>query len=386
MTAPERAADRSGVPVEARLDALAALGERLDASDRGSAPSEALAAVVPELGLQSGWIFLSDTVHGDARRGAVSLASGYGLPEALAMADAEALRCGGCECQRRFRDGALQSGVNMVTCSRLAAADGPTGGLELHASVPVRGARGVFGILNLAAPGHRRFTSDELAFLDVVGRQLGAALERERLAAERTEAARFGAALEERQRLAREMHDALSQLLFATGLQLRMAHGDDVAEAVARAEELLADARAELRALVETARSPDLSAGLVPALGRLAQRMAPHCEVHLDAAPIALSEGAEAALYRVAQEAVHNAVRHGSARRVRIAVGTAPGGTTRLTVDDDGRGCAPDAAAAGDGLTGLAERMSDLGGRLRVERSAFGGLRIVAETTAERAT
>lgn len=374
--------DRAAVPIEARLDALAALGERLDASDPGTAPGEALAAVVPELGLLSGWIFLSDTVRGDARQGAISLASGYGLPDALATDDAEALRSGGCECQRRFRDGHLEEGVNMVTCSRLASAEGATDGLELHASVPVRGARGVFGILNLAAPGDRRFTSDELAFLDVVGRQLGAALERERLAAERTEAARFGAALEERQRLAREMHDALSQLLFATGLQLRMARTENVDEAVMRAEELLADARAELRALVETARSPDLSAGLVPALGRLAQRMAPHCTVHLDATPTSLSENSEAALYRVAQEAVHNAARHGAARHVRIAVGSGAGGAIRLTVDDDGSGCAPDAAAAGEGLTGLAARMSELGGDLHVERSEFGGLRIVAEAPA----
>ena len=57
------------------------------------------------------------------------------------------------------------------------ADDGRTDGLELHASVPVRGRGGPLGILNLGAPGDWRLTADELAFLDVVGRQLSVALE-----------------------------------------------------------------------------------------------------------------------------------------------------------------------------------------------------------------
>ncbi|MDZ7708232.1 MAG: GAF domain-containing sensor histidine kinase [Trueperaceae bacterium] len=368
------------VSLNARLSALVALGDRLDAADTATAPGEALRAVVPELGLQAGWVFLTDTVLGDVRSGTLSLADGFGLPSALAHDDASALRCGGCECQRRFRDGALAHGVNMVRCSRLAAAAGRTDGLELHASVPVRGRAGPFGILNLAAPGERRFTEDELAFLDVVGRQLGAALERGRLAEARTEATRFGAALEERHRLARELHDALSQLLFASTLQLRLAReeGGD-AEPIARAESLLSDARGELRALVETSRSPDLSAGLVPALARLADRMAPSVTVHLDAAPARPSAEVAEALYRVTQEAVHNAVRHGDAQHLRIALERSVADSLRLSVQDDGRGCDPQVATRGPGLRGASERIASLGGTLQVDRSDAGGLRIVVE-------
>jgi len=373
----------AAVPLNARLSALVALGDRLDAAETTSAPGEALRAVVPELGLRAGWIFVSDTVLGDVRSGRLALADGFGLPPALADDDAAALRCGGCECQRRFREGALARGVNMVTCSRLAAADGRTGGLELHASVPVRGRRGPFGILNLAAPGDRRFTADELAFLDVVGRQLGAALERGRLAAARTEATRFGAALEERHRLARELHDALSQLLFATTLQLRLARDEGAdADPVARAERLLAEAQHELRALVETSRSPDLSAGLVPALARLAERMAPSVTVHLDAAPARPAPDVAEALYRVAQEAVHNAVRHGEAQRVRISLERSIDGALRLWVQDDGRGCDPRVAAAGPGLRGAKERIASLGGALHVARGDEHGLRIGIELPA----
>lgn len=372
------------VPLEARLNALAALGERLDGAAPADAPAEALAAVVAELGLDAGWIFLSDTLQGDARHGALSLGATHGLPPVLAEDDASELRWDGCECQRRFRGGALDRGVNMVTCSRLAGAEGDTGGLELHASVPLQGREGPLGILNLAASGDRRFEADELAFLGVVGRQLGAALERTRLAEARTEAARFGAALEERQRLAREMHDALSQLLFAAGLQLQLARAGR-REGLDEAEDLLADARAELRALIEAGRSPDLSSGLVAALGRLAERMSTVAEVHLDASavPAATAEIQEA-IYRCAQEAVHNAVRHGRARHVRITLRESSGDLW-LTVEDDGRGGEPDRILQGSGVRGLRERALALGGELTVARREGGGTTLVVRLPLERA-
>ena len=369
--------ERPNVPQEARLDAIVALGDRLDRASPEDAPREALAAVVAELGLGAGWIFVSDTVHGDAHAGDLSLGAVHGLPPALAADEARELRCGSCECQGRFRSGRLDRGVNMVTCSRLASAEGDTGGLELHASVPLRGREGPLGILNLAASGDRRFAPDELAFLDVVGRQLGAALERSRLAEARTREARFGAALEERRRLAREMHDSLSQLLFAASLQLGSARAGRE-RALVEAEDLLAAARAELRALIETSRPPDLSAGLVAALGRLAERMSPVTHVHLDASARPPSHEVQEALYRCAQEAVHNAVRHGHARHVRIALRDTPTGI-RLSVADDGRGCDPDRVVTGPGISGLRERARGLGGTLAATRGEEGGLVLTVE-------
>lgn len=364
---------RSGVPLQARLAALAALGERLDRAAPEDAPAEALAAVVAELGLTAGWMFVSPTIRGDPPAEDLSLAASHGLPPALAADDAAELRCGSCECQGRFRKGLLDGGTNMVTCSRLAAAEGDTGGLELHASVPLSGRGGPLGILNLAAPGDRRFTDDELSFLAVVGRQLGAALERTRLAEARTRAARFGAALEERARLAREMHDSLSQLLFAAGLQLGLAKAGRT-DALAEAETLLADARSELRASVEANRSPDLTGGLPAALGRLAERMSAIVDVHLDLEDVALSDDAQAALYRCAQEAVHNAVRHGRAAHVRVALRASSGSGAELTIEDDGRGGDPGRVSAGSGVRGLRERAESLGGTLHVAAADAGGV------------
>lgn len=365
--------DRTADP-HARLGALAALADTLDRSDPPEAPGRALAAVAEELGLRAGWIFLHHADDGKGRRGTFDPIAWHGLPPGLAGEEVRPLRCGGCECQSRFQDGRLQRGVNMVTCSRLAAATDDTEGLTQHASVPLLGRAGALGILNLAAKGDRRFTSDELAFLEVVGRQLGAAIERERLAAARTEAARFGAALEERQRLASDMHDALSQLLFTAGLHLAMARRTQE-PALDEAERLLSDARRELRALIEASRSPDLSAGLVAALERLAARMAPVARVRIIGAQMDLPEAAEAVLYRCAQEAVHNAVRHGGARRVDVSLRPEPTGDAAvLRIADDGSGTDPDRAREGAGLQGLEARARAAGGEMRFERGEEAGM------------
>ena len=385
--------DPRPAPLASRLNALVALGDRLDRAAPERLADEALAAVVPELELRAGWVFLSGPVHGDARHDRLSYAAGHGLPPALAADDDCALRDGGCECQARYRRGRLERGINVVTCSRLASASGDRGGLERHASVPVRGSRGTIGILNLAAAGDRTFASDELAFLEVVGRQLGAAVQRARLADAADRASRAQAAAEERARLTGEMHDALSQLLFAADLQLRLASDGD-REAPRRAERLLADARAELRTLIASRRSPDLNDGLVAALHRLSARMAPEVQVHLEdrtegaleheRVPPASAER-DLALLRAAQEAVHNAVRHGKATRVRIVLAATPDGGVRLEVSDDGRGCDPEVARTGPGLEGVAERLARLGGRFAVARSGLGGLRVEAALPAGRA-
>jgi signal transduction histidine kinase len=85
----------------------------------------------------------------------------------------------------------------------------------------------------------------------------------------------------------------------------------------------------------------------------------------------------EEALFRIAQEAVNNAVKHARAKRVRIAL-SAGGATVRLTVVDDGVGFDParDIRAGGLGLTSMRERASALGGRIRIETSPGAGTRV----------
>ena len=369
-----------------RLATFNAIGDVLNAAPTfEEAAPEALRRLLPRVGLSAGWLFLSNVDEGDTHQGSFRLAASIGVPPALARDDRQPLREAGCECQRLLRRGRLDRGINMVSCSRLREAGGDKGGLEIHASVPLPGRHGPVGILNLAAPGETRFDDETLAFLSAVGRQLAVAFERSRLLDERTRHARYTAALEERQRLAQDMHDSLAQLLFAADLSLNVAAQHPDAErrrvAVEDAGEAVRAALGELRSLVEVMRPADLSAGLRAALARLARRTRAAMRVHLEAVEIEPPPALAEALYRIAQEAVHNTLRHGDAESLWLRL-TAAGPHLRLEVEDDGVGFGADPSACigrGFGLAGMRDRAAAAGGVLRLESRADGGARILVE-------
>ena len=161
--------------------------------------------------------------------------------------------------------------------------------------------------------------------------------------------------LEERARLARELHDAVSQKLFSIRAKARAAAvlaDRDPARAAAEMESVAAlsgEAHAELRAVIGGLAPPDLAErGLAESLRRYAvlAGMAHGVKVRFRASEIpALGAGREAAAYRIAQEALHNALRHSGARQIRVSLHR----TARrvvLEVTDDGRGFAADAPAS----------------------------------------
>jgi two-component system, NarL family, sensor kinase len=369
-----------------QLATLNAIGEVLNQEPTfATAAERALARLIESLGLQAGWLFVTRVAHGDTKGGALALSSCHGIPPALASDDAAPLREEGCDCQWLFRAGRLDAGVNIVRCSRLEAASGDKAGLEVHASIPLLGKRGPVGIMNLAAPGRERFDEPTLAFLTAVGRQLGIAFERSRLLDERTRETRYSAALEERQRLAVEMHDGVAQLLFAAELSLHSAltDGADTRERVGNAAGLVADALERLRALVEVLRPFDPDAPLDTLVRRLAERVGSALEVAVEGAAGAgdadagavLDGAATQALYRVAQEATHNVLKHARASRLWFRLG-ADGGVVTLSVLDDGVG-PPDeatlAASGGLGLASLRHRLAAVGGSLRLSARPGGG-------------
>lgn len=375
------------------LSTLNAIGEILNReADFEGALSGALAKLVELLELNAGWVFLTQVARSgdqDSRQVALTLAATTGLPSALSEADNEPLCSGSCDCQWMFRQGRLDRGVNIVHCSRLEAATGDKAGLELHASIPLLGRAGPVGIVNLAATGPAPFDPETLVFLTAVGRQLGTAFERAELLSARTEAARHLATLEERQRLASEMHDSVAQLLFAADLALQVAKGSpDRAgreRGLEQVETLVGGALAELRALVEVLRPADLSGGLEGALSRLAERTGGALRVHLGLERLALPEVHAEALYRTAQEALHNTLKHAGAKRAwlrleRTNMGTdmGTGAGVRLTLEDDGQGL-PAGVSEGFGLLNMRERAARLGGSLTLSPRAPHGLRVVLE-------
>lgn len=365
-------------PLKRRLSELSTLNQILEVLNREAefdrALQIALEKLVKLLSLSTGWVFLSQVEPGDARQGGLPLAAFTGLPPALATRGCKPLREGGCDCHWLFRHGELDRGVNIVECSRLEIASGNKGGLEIHASVPLLTKEGPVGILNLAAPGQKQFDPETLEFLTAVGRTLGLAYRRAKLLEQQAREREALATLEERSRLAREMHDSVAQLLFAADLSLQVAREgryQQKEEALERSAELVSSALSELRGLVELLRPADLSQGLTPALSRLAERVGGAVQIHFDPVVLEMNEAAAEVLYRVAQEGVHNALKHGKPHNIWIRLDHHRQ-LARLRIEDDGRGL-PALVERGLGLISLEQRAQSLRGTLKLLKRAKAG-------------
>ena len=201
--------------------------------------------------------------------------------------------------------------------------------------------------------------------------------ERERLEGDLRGQAAELAASQERAHLARELHDSVTQALFSMGLTLRTLEillGSDpeaAREKLGELRELQKDALAEMRTLIFELRPSSLeSDGLVQALRTHATAVQRRTglAIVVDAEPIdRLSLPAEEALYRIAQEALHNVVKHANAEKATIRIWR-DADWVRLSVSDDGAGFDPEAVPRGHlGLIGMRQRVDLVGGELRVE-------------------
>jgi signal transduction histidine kinase len=187
--------------------------------------------------------------------------------------------------------------------------------------------------------------------------------------------------LEERSRLARDLHDAVSQKLFSIRARARAAAvlaTRDQGRAAAEMEtvaQLGAEAHAELRAVIDGLSPPGLDeAGLAESLRRYAvlAGRAHGVSVRFAAAELpVLGERQGAALYRVAQEALHNALRHSGASQVSVTLSRSPRRVI-LEVADDGRGFPPD-APGGLGLASMRGRAAAAGGTLTIRSAPNAG-------------
>lgn len=190
---------------------------------------------------------------------------------------------------------------------------------------------------------------------------------------------RLAAAEGERSRWARELHDETLQSLNALRLGLAAAGRSEQSPTAkpvfAQSVEQLEDTIANLRALITDLRPAALDAlGVKAAIETLADRNA-HDGLEIDISiELAFEQGQkstrmidelETALYRITQEALTNATKHGHATRIVIEIREDPT-TVHLTVRDDGNGFDPDAQSDGFGLLGMRERTELLGGELQV--------------------
>jgi signal transduction histidine kinase len=190
------------------------------------------------------------------------------------------------------------------------------------------------------------------------------------------------ATMQERARLAREVHDSLGHYLTVLSVQLEIvtkfldADPTRAREAALRSQELAAEGLAEVRRSVAALRpSPLGDRSLLQALRRLADEAR---EAGLDVTfeqrgpPCPLAPQVETTLYRAAQEALTNVRKHAQARAVDLHLAYEPDGI-RLRVRDDGVGRRGEGAQDGVGLKGLRERMAALQGSLQAENHPDGG-------------
>lgn len=348
------------------------IAEALDGSlDLEHALEQTLVHAAALLRMHAGWIWLLDGESGRYYNAAV-----YNLPPYLQ----EPVQMTGkpCWCIQDLQNGELTPrNIAVLECSRLrtAVATGSvesTGGLHYHASIPLTSHGAALGIMNVAGLSWRRLTRTELRILATIGAQVSQAIERARLEREQVRLAR----LEERARLARDIHDTLAQGLTAIALHLDGAL-PYLADAPATARERVQKALHTTRDSLDQARQSVLglrsglpgSRPLAEALAALARAMTAETGVRVHVrAPVGdlASPHLEAELYRIAEEALANARRHAAARRVSIVVHRFDH-AVGLGVRDDGIGFDPTIVdAARYGVIGMHERAALLGGRLRV--------------------
>jgi two-component system sensor histidine kinase UhpB len=215
--------------------------------------------------------------------------------------------------------------------------------------------------------------TDQPAEIDAFVAAFNAMLER--LADERRRSTRaaLGAQEAERLRTAQELHDEIGQSLTAVALQVERLAVDAEPRTAERLGELggqLQGCLDDIRRIVRKLRPEALDdLGLVNALIALASRIARQSEVRLerdlDGALPPLSPEQELVIYRVAQEALFNVIRHAQATTARLALHPT-GEEVVLSVSDDGRGIA-DEAEAGAGISGMHERALLVGARLSID-------------------
>jgi len=348
-----------------------------------------LSQVAELLGLRTGWIWLIQESSPEPY-----LAAAQNLPPVLADEPRRMDGSGYCYCLDTYRKGDLEgaANVNVMTCSRLDGLVDGTDGLRYHASIPLYAGEKKLGVMNVASPAWRGLGPEDLQLLNTVGDLLSIAVERARLF-ERS--ARLGA-VEERNRLAREIHDTLAQNLTATGLQIESAEAlletdadpEKIRAALSRALSLTRSNLDEARRSVLDLRAAPLEDRSLPeALKTLVDRWESETGISTRFKSVngsrPLPPGVEAALYRVCQEALNNVVRHAEARRVTVRLVSTPEAVD-LLVEDDGRGFDPSRMPEGrHGIVGMKERVEMLGGVLHVDSRPDGGTRVQATVPLE---
>ena len=246
-------------------------------------------------------------------------------------------------------------------------------------AVPLQHRGRVLGVYNLFFATGERPSDDVMALLRSVGELLGLALDHLRLEAEHVQAG----VMQERQRMAGEVHDALAQSLGFVKMRLPLLRDAIEAAEAPRAlryldevRDTLTEAHSSLREIITHFRARTGTSGIAAALESLAARFTMHTGIVLEVTnrlpELRLPEEAEAELYHIVQEALTNVERHAKAHRGWLVVEPVPDGI-EVRIEDDGVGLADGAGPGHHGIEIMRERAMRLGAQIGLAARPGGG-------------
>ncbi len=290
-------------------------------------------------------------------------------------------------------EGLIHSEAPLVWDLQAVATCSPVGaqlqqeGMAQVVSIPLKVKAQLIGVIQLGLRRGRTFSPEELDLLSAIGQQVGVSAENARL----HQAVQQTAALEERSRLARELHDSVTQSLYSVTLlaeaATRLLTAGDTETAADHLRELRDAAQEslrEMRLLIYELRPVALEkSGLVDALRLRLEAVEARSGIKSElraSGEERLTYELKTELYQIAQESLNNILKHAHASKVQIDLQFAEQGI-RLEIQDDGVGFDLQAAAGsgGLGLAGIAERAKKIGASLQVDSSPGRGASIRVE-------
>jgi signal transduction histidine kinase len=320
----------------------------------------------------------------DEKGGELYLAAQHALPEEIALAlESLSMRDDFWESLVRapnplvLPDLASDPGI----APELARLDHQTS--RAYIGAPLRAKGQALGVISLFGETILDFTIEDITLFMTIADQIGALVERARLAQQ----AELAAVVQERQRLARELHDSVTQLLYSQVLfagaslkVLRQGNAPLAEQHLARIEQAAQQALKEMRLLVYELRSSnDLEEGLGNALQRRLDSV--EKRTGIDAHLVVQGEPrldllTSTALFRIAEEALNNTLKHAHASTVRVVL-WAENGQLTLEIADNGRGFDPSRPPQGGmGLANMRERAAALGSQLELTSATGQGTRV----------
>jgi len=262
------------------------------------------------------------------------------------------------------------------------------------AAVPIRWQSKLVAALLVGFADDERPSLAELELVDEIAQQVALGMERLRLQARVNEQQNEMAVVNERNRIARDLHDGLVQYVYALGLQLEHARDLAVSEpasvspvltgAIQQTNHVLSEMRTfiyQLRPIIM--KEKEIGQWVVELCRQFQQATGIPVKAHVAAtAGHELSPEISIALFRIIQEALSNIYKHAHATQARLTLDFTDKGA-RLIVEDDGKGFAPEERPApgierGRGLPNIEERIQELGASLRIESTPGRGTRLEA--------